>query len=302
MKEHLMRFGGEDARPTNYEQSRVVVVPLPYEGTVSYGEGASRGPDAILQASSQLEMYDEELEREVDEVGLFTLPPVVAAPGDTPESYMQAIHQAALPPAQDGKLLLGLGGEHSVTYGLWTALLEARGGKPFSILQLDAHADLRPTYHDTPHSHACIMARAHELGLPFVQVGIRSLSAPEARFLKSTGLEANMFFAHKVAATNDERWMEQVLERLGDEVFVTFDIDGLDPSLVPGTGTPEPGGLQWYPTLRLLRQVATHKTIIGMDINEVAPIEGSHASEFVAARLAWKMVGYATHPPALTIA
>jgi agmatinase len=264
---------------------------VPYEGTVSYGAGTARGPGAILAASAQLEMYDEELNARIDRAGLFTLPPVEVA-GVAPEAVMARIHAAALPPLRDGKLLATLGGEHSISYGVFTALREAHG-RPFSLLQLDAHADLRPSYQGTRHSHASIMARAHELGLPFVQVGLRSLSEPEARFLRETGLEANVFWAHRLAAAHDDGWMDEVVARLGEAVYVTIDVDGLDPSLMPATGTPEPGGLDWYTTMRLLRRVAGARRVLAFDVTELAPIAGLHGPDFLAARLTYKLIGYA---------
>lgn len=287
----LPSFGDEEAGGVvPYERARVAVLPVPYEGTVSYEGGTGEGPRAILAASQQLEAYDEELDREIDAVGFATLPPVDVA-GD-PATVMGRIRAAALPAVRDGKWLLTLGGEHSVTYGPLAAHLEARG-RPFSILQLDAHADLRPSYHGTPHSHASIMARAHELGLPFVQVGLRAVSADERAFLREHDLERNVFWAHEVVPAADERWMDAVVERLGPDVYVTIDVDGLDPAIMPSTGTPVPGGLGWYPTLRLLRRVARSRRIIGGDVTELAPRAGQHAPDFLAARLAHKLIGYA---------
>ena len=287
-------FGGGDARKVDREAARVAVLPVPYEGTVSYGRGAAGGPRAILEASAQLEMYDEELDWCVDEAGLFTLPPVEVG-GKPPEEVMAAVHEAALPPLKAGQLLCMLGGEHSVSLGAFKALLEVRGG-PYSVLQIDAHADLRPTYQGSPHSHACIMARAHELGLPFVQVGIRSLSASEREFLRSEGLEGNVFWARQIArAGADESWMEDVVERLGEEVYLTVDVDVLDPAIMPATGTPEPGGLGWYTLLALLRRVAARRRILAMDLVELAPVPGLHAPDYLAARLVYKMMGYALH-------
>lgn len=285
-------FGGGDARKVSFAAARVALLPVPYEGTVSYGAGAARGPGAILAASAQLEMYDEELDWCIDEAGLFTLPEAEVA-GLGPEEAMEAIHGAALAPLRSGKLLVTLGGEHSITYGVLTALLEMRD-RPFSVLQIDAHADLRQTYGGTPHSHACIMARVHDLALPFVQVGVRSCSAPEREFLRASGLERNVFWAHRIAAAGgDDGWMDEVVARLERDVYVTVDVDGLDPTLMPATGTPEPGGLGWYTLLRLLRRVAERRRVIAMDLTELAPVPGLHAPDFIAARLVFKMIGYA---------
>lgn len=285
-------FGGGDARAVDLVGASVAVLPVPFEGTVSYGPGAANGPSAILAASCQLEMYDEELDWCIDEAGIFTLPAVDVA-GLTPEGVMDAVHRAALPPLRMGKLLCTLGGEHSISYGVFTALKKLRGG-PFSLLQIDAHADLRQSYQGSPHSHACIMARAHELGLPFVQVGLRSCSAPEREFLRREGLERNVFWARRIEeAGGDEGWMDEVASRLGPEVYVTVDVDGLDPALMPSTGTPEPGGLGWYTLLRLLRKVMEQRRVIGLDLTELAPVAGFHAPDFTAARLVYKMIGYA---------
>lgn len=296
----LPPFGGDDARPCSYDDARAVILPVPYEGTVSYGGGASRGPQAILEASAQLEMYDEELDAAIDAVGLHTLPPVLAKAGEPPEALMGRIQAAALPPLREGKLLATLGGEHSISYGVFTALQAARAatgnGAPITLLQIDAHADLRDTYQGTPHNHACIMARAHELGLPFVQVGIRSLSAPERDFLRETGLEANVFWGkdiHGDLHETDPSWIDRVVEKLAGDVYITLDVDGLDPSIMPATGTPEPGGLGWPTVLRLLRAVSRSRRVVGFDITELAPIPGLHAPDFLCARLAFKMIGYA---------
>jgi agmatinase len=284
-------FAGPDAHPCTYDEARVAVLPVPYEGTVSYGTGAARGPRALLEASAQLEMYDEELDRRIDRWGLTTLPPVDCSPA-APEEIMARIYWSALKPVRDGKLLLTLGGEHSVSYGVWKALKEVRG-KPFSILQIDAHADLREQYGGTPHSHASIMARAHEMGLRFVQVGIRAVSEEERLFLRRKSLERNVYWAHEIAEQTDERWIADAVERLEGDVYLTVDLDGLDPAIMPATGTPVPGGLGWYTALRLLKRAAKRHRVIGMDVVELAPIAGQPASDFLAARLAYKMIGYA---------
>jgi agmatinase len=287
----LPPFCGDDARRCTYAEARVAVLPVPYEGTVSYGHGAAQGPRALLEASAQLEMYDEELDWSPDALGLHTLAPVDCAAGP-PEAVMERIHAAALPPLRDGKFLLTLGGEHSISYGVFTALQAVRR-RPFCLLQIDAHADLRASYQGTPHSHACIMARAHDLGLPFVQVGIRAVCAEERAFLRESGREANVFWAHDIAARPEAEWIDAVVERLDADVYVTLDLDGLDPTIMPATGTPVPGGLGWYPTLRLLRAVARRRRIIACDLTELAPLPGLHAPDFLAARLAYKLIGYA---------
>lgn len=292
----LPRFGGDDALDVSEARARIAVLPVPYEGTVSYGGGASRGPAAILAASAQLEMHDEELDACPDRLGIHTLPPVACAGAD-PEAVMERIRAAAEPPLRRGRWLLTLGGEHSVTCGVLAACRAVRGGRPFSVLQIDAHADLRESYEGQRYSHASVMARVRELGVPFVQVGIRSLSQGERGVLRRTGLEANVFWAHGIAGRPAAEWVPAVLERLGalghEDVYITIDLDGLDPALVPATGTPEPGGLGWWPTLALLRAVAERFRLIGADVCELAPLPGLHAPDFLAARLAYKLMGYA---------
>ena len=172
------------------------------------------------------------------------------------------------------------------------ACLDVHGKAPW-VLQIDAHADLRQTYQGSPYSHACVMARVHEMGAPFVQVGIRSLSAAERRFLREQKLEGNVFWGWQIAEMQNDAWMAQAVQRLGGPVYITVDVDGLDPSVIPATGTPEPGGLSFWQVVKLVRKVAASQPIIGLDITELAPIKGFHAADFSAARLAYKMIGYA---------
>ncbi|MDH4247981.1 MAG: agmatinase [Deltaproteobacteria bacterium] len=287
----LPAFGAEESPYCPYDSARVVVLPVPYEGTVSYGRGAAQGPRAILEASTQLEQYDEELDWCVDSVGLHTLP-ALKLERLTPAKVTAAIHKAALGPARDGKFLLTLGGEHSITHGVLAALLEAREGRPFSVLQIDAHADLRQRYNGTPHSHACVMARAHDLGLRLVQVGIRAVCEEERSFMREQGLEPQVFWDHTLAARPEAEWIEDAVSRLEADVYLTVDVDGLDPAIMPATGTPVPGGLGWHTALHLLRRAAESRHVIGADVMELAPMSGHHAPNFLAARLAYKMLGY----------
>lgn len=265
------------------------VLPVPYERTVSYGRGTARGPAAILAASTQVEFLDEEL-------GCEPLAPVQTLPavslrGLSERRALSAIRAAAARPMRKKRFVLALGGEHSISAPLVEAAREV--WPDLAVLQFDAHADLREEYQGTPYSHAAVMHRILDLGIPTVQVGIRSLSAPEWELVRARSL--TVIWAREIAEARDDAWMDRVLAALGPRVYVTFDIDAFDPSLVPGTGTPEPGGLGWYPVLRLLRRVFQEREVVAADIVEVAPVPGSQVSEFVAARLAAKMILYHQH-------
>ncbi|MDY7011030.1 MAG: agmatinase [Planctomycetota bacterium] len=272
--------------------AKYIILPVPYEGTVTFGRGASGGPAAIIAASHQVEWFDEELLGEFYHAGIATLEPV--APADTPTEQMDRIRTAAQPHVQAGKFLLTLGGEHSITVPLVEAAADHYGG--ISVVQIDAHADLRDTYNGTKHSHACVMRRILEITDRIAQVGIRSFSREE--YDACTGRAAD-FITPKMAAdgsmsltTGDPDWIDRVLALLGDKVYLTVDIDGFDPSEAPGTGTPEPGGLTWPQVTGLIRRLAAERSIVAADIVEVSPVPGSRVTEFLAARLAYKIIAY----------
>lgn len=263
---------------------RYAVLPVPYEGTVTYMRGTARAPAAILDASAQVEEFDEELQREFQSAGIVTLPAIPAA--ETPAAQMDRIAAVAREVVQGGQFLLALGGEHSITAPLVRAAAERFGA--ISVLQIDAHADLRDTYEGSPHSHACVMRRVLEVTDRLAQVGIRNYSRDE--FLACPRQVANFFTPAAIEA--DSNWMGRVLSLLSDKVYITIDVDGFDPAYVPGTGTPEPGGLTWRQVTSLLRRVCTQRQIVGADIVEVVPIPGQKVSEFLAARLAYKLIAY----------
>lgn len=282
-----MNFGGiaEDDY-SGFENSRVVVFPVSYEGTVSYGTGTGGGAMAIVDASRNMELYEEETDAETYRIGIYTAPEF--APRPTPEAMMEALYQESRRLLESKKFLCMLGGEHSVSGPVIRA--HAERFHDLSVLQIDAHADLRDSYDGTPHSHASIMARVvKDMRIPSVQVGIRSLSGDEARSI-AAGLPTKIFWARDVAGKTD--WIDDAVERLTDNVYLTIDIDGLDPSLVPTTGTPEPGGLGWYETLELIRKVAERKRIVGMDLVEFSKTENSDAPAFLCAKLVYKTLSY----------
>jgi len=284
--ENFLGLSDDESR---YEDARGVVVPVPWEATVSYGEGTGRGPAAILEASRYVELYDEVLREEpYRKGGIHTAPAVDVTQGD-PAAFLDELEGVAARLFADGKFPVFLGGEHSLT----TAPVRAAKAAfhELSVLQLDAHGDLRESYEGTPWSHACVMRRVHELGVPAVPVGIRAVSVEEAEFVNDEDLP--VFWSHRIA--HGEEWMDTVLNTLTDTVYVTFDVDFLDPSLIPATGTPEPGGSFWHETMRFLGYVFQEKNVVGMDVVELAPIEGLHAPDFVIARLVHRCLGYKFH-------
>jgi agmatinase len=282
-----MNFGGiDDARYSNFESSRVIVFPVSYEGTVSFGTGTVGGAMAIIDASRNLELYEEETDAEVYKIGIHTLEEF--APRETPEAMMNALYDQSKELLKSNKFLCMIGAEHSVSAPIIRA--HAEKFHNLSILQIDAHADLRDEYDGTTHSHTSVMARVvKDMRLPSVQVGIRSISADEARAL-SEGLPTKIYWAKDIVGRTD--WIDDAIENLTDNVYLTIDIDGLDPSLVPTTGTPEPGGLGWYETLTLIRKLAEKRRIIGMDLVEFSKTDNSDAPAFLCAKLIYKSLAY----------
>jgi len=246
--------------------------------------GTADAPAAILDASTQVEEFDEELTRDFRASGIITLPAIL--PAETPEEQMRRVADAARASVGAGKFLLALGGEHSITAPLVRATAEEHGD--ISVLQIDAHADLRDTYEGSPYSHACVMRRVLQVTERLAQVGVRNYSQQE--YLECPRQVEN--FVTPAVIESDPGWIARVLSLLGEKVYVTVDVDGFDPAYVPGTGTPEPGGLTWRQVTSLLRRVCAERQVVGADIVEVVPVPGQKVSEFLAARLAYKMIAY----------
>ncbi len=330
-------FLGLPKRYSDYAAARFAVLPIPYDSTASFQVGTRNGPAAIIHASQNVELFDEELETECHKSGIATLDPLMPNMAG-PAAMHDDIFAAARKIVRDGKFLIGLGGEHSITSGLVRAVMTRH--KKLSVLQIDAHLDLRQEWEGTPHSHACVMRRVLDLGARVVSVGIRNVSLEEHRFLndanrtpsgsplreasrasegpnevqsskskvqKKTGRRTvstrrssnfelrTSNFVSIVSARQchtDDTWTDRVLDALGDTVYVTIEIDGFDPAYAPGTGTPEPGGLDWYQVTGLLRRVAAERTIVAADVVEVMPIPGQAVTEFLAAKLAYKLLCY----------
>jgi agmatinase len=282
-----MNFGGIDEEEySSFESSRIVVLPVSYEGTVSYGGGTGGGAMAIVDASRNMELYEEETDTEVYKLGIHTVDEF--GPRPTPDEMMSALYERTVSLLKADKFLCTLGGEHSIS----APVIKAHAEKfhDLSVLQIDAHADLRDTYDGTPHSHASIMARVvKDLRIPSVQVGIRSISADEARSIAG-GLPTKIFWAKDIVGRTD--WISQAVDGLTENVYLTIDIDGLDPSLVPTTGTPEPGGLGWYETLKLIRRLAEKRRVVGMDLVEYSYVESNDAPAFLCAKLVYKSLSY----------
>jgi agmatinase len=277
-------FGGLEPEFSEFEKARAVVLPVPYDFSTTYQGGTRWGPRAILSASQNMELWDEELGATY-RAGIHTLPEIEpTALG--PEAMCARVEQAIGWIYEQDKLPVMLGGEHSLTAG---AIRAAKRRYPkLSVLQFDAHGDMRDSYLDSPYSHACVMRRVREL-VPAASVGIRSISEEEAEHFREHPVP--MWSTRQFRALKGDA--SPILSALSDDVFVTFDLDALDPGILPGTGTPEPGGLDWYEAVDLLAAVAAKKRIVGFDVVELAPIPGQVASDFLAARLTYRMIGLA---------
>ena len=265
----------------------VTLIPVPYDATTSYRTGSRDGPRAIIRASRELEDYDLELDRGVSEVGIHTAPEIEPFAGG-PAGMIDRVDRAVSGTLAGGAIVGLLGGEHSITVGAVRAF--ARRHPDLSVLYLDAHADLRDEYQGSPWSHACVARRVREL-CPLVEVGVRSLSQGERSFI--AGEDVPVFFWPNETAGVDDI-LSEIVDGLSDTVYVSIDLDVLDPSIMSAVGTPEPGGMSWRGVTTLLRYVAERKRVVGFDIVELSPGEGPEACAFTAAKLAYKLIGYAT--------
>ncbi|MBS3122221.1 agmatinase [Candidatus Woesearchaeota archaeon] len=296
---NLLNFGD---LPKGYygKESPIVILPVPYDGTSTWGKGADKGPDAIIEASANMELYDIETDSEVYKKGIFTDTPVKEA--SSPEKMADAVYARVKEHLNNNKFVVLLGGEHSVTIGCAKAYAEhfkSNGKKDanakdantneFSVLQLDAHSDMRQEYQDSKFNHACVMARVQEM-CPIVQVGIRSMDVSEKKYLK----KENVFFAKDIHANKETAndWIEQVVSKLGKKVYITIDLDVFDPSIMPSTGTPEPGGLWWYDVLALMKKIFENREVVGFDVVELAPNKQNKGPDFLATKLVYSMLSY----------
>ena len=274
-------FGHLTEQYSNLEQARIVVIPVPYDGTSTWVKGADKGPSAIIKASANLELYDIETDSQVYRSGIFTDNPVEEA--SSPEELVEVVAARVRFHIKTEKFTVVVGGEHSVSIGSIKAYAESYGNT--TVLQLDAHSDLRDEYNGSKYNHACVMARVREL-CPILQVGIRSMDSSEKELMNGE----NVFFAKDICQKTD--WFERAVARLSDRVYITIDLDVFDPSIMSSTGTPEPGGLLWYDVLAFLKTITQKKDVVGFDVVELCPNPQNRAPDFLAAKLIYKLLSY----------
>ncbi len=287
----MEQFLGSEAI-TDYQNAKAIILPVPYEKTTTYRKGSQYGALAIVQASNQLEAYDDELGLETClEVGIHTVDAIADTrtdPNISAKAMLVTTTEEVTRLIRDGKFVVTLGGEHAITAGVVKAYLETLS-EPFTVVQIDAHGDMRHSYEGSIHNHACVMRRVLDLNLPTLPIGIRSICKEEAELIRKQHIP--VMFARDIYY--DRNWVEKAIKSIKTlQVFITVDLDGLDPSLLPGVGTPEPGGLNWYELTRFLKQLFIQHDVIGCDVMELAPTNDSVVSEFTAAKLVYKMIGY----------
>ena len=275
-------FGGLEKQ--NYRSSKVVIIPVPYESTTYYISGTKEGPWAIINASRHMELYDIEQGKDISKIGIFTLEALEPSKNSPKETVLR-IENIVNKILEDNKFPIMLGGEHSITFGAVSAFKKKYSAHNLSVLQLDAHTDLRDEFEGTKFHHATVMRRiSQDLKLPATQVGIRSVSTEEAEYLKESK-KNNIFYGKKYTP-------EEVINTLKENVYLTLDLDVFDSSVMPSVGTPEPGGLGWEDVLRLLSEVSKNRKIVGADIVELSPIPGFIAPDFLAAKLVYKIISF----------
>ena len=277
----VINFGYLPEEYSDADNSGIVIIPVAYDGTSTWVKGADKGPAAIIEASANMELYDIETDSEVYKQGIFTETPIEGAIS-TREMVEAVIDNVKYYLGKD-KFTIVIGGEHSVNIG--TVKAHAEKYDDLTVLQLDAHTDLRDEYNGSKYNHACVMARAKEV-CPIVQVGVRSMDISEKEFMD----ESRVFFAKDIHNNTD--WIKRVIPMLSDNVYITIDLDVFDPSIMPSTGTPEPGGLLWYDVLALLKAVSNKKNIVGFDVVELCPNDRNKAPDFLAAKLIYKLLSY----------
>lgn len=281
----VKQFGGLPDQYTNFDSAKVVILPVPYDGTSTWIKGADKGPEALIEASCNMEVYDILSDSEVQRVGIHTTDPVKEH--RSPERMAKEVEIRIMQLLKKRKFPVIIGGEHSVSIGAIRACAEYYKDKDFSVLQFDAHADLRREYEGSAYNHACVMARAAEVA-PIIQVGIRSMSAEE----REDAQPDRIFYAHNMLDGSNKTWMYDLLNKLTKNVYITIDLDVFDPSIMPSTGTPEPGGLLWYKMLDMLEKVNENTNIVGFDVVELCPMKYNKAPNFLAAKLVYQLLTF----------
>lgn len=274
-------YAGIPNQYANPSTAKITLIPVPYDGTSTWGKGADKGPEAFLDASENMELYDIETDSEVYKQGVHLREPILE--NESPEAMVQAVHEVTKRYIKRNKFVTLFGGEHSISIGSIRAFNECF--EDLTVLHIDAHADLRKEYEGTPYNHACAVYEANQT-TNLVQVGIRSMDASE----KTVMNPENVFFAHEMV--DDGFWADTAINCMTDNVYITFDLDAFDPSIVSSTGTPEPGGILWYETLEFLKKVFSEKNVVGFDIVELCPNPYNKSSDFLAAKLYYKMLSY----------
>lgn len=278
-----MNFLGLPPELSSYASSKVVILPVAYDSTTSYRAGSREGPSAIIQASRFMEYYDPEFESDFTVLGISTMP-MLCAVMQGPEHMVDRIKEIVSPIIQDQKYVVLLGGEHTLSIGMAKAFYDFF--PDMAVLQIDAHLDLRDTYKGTNYNHACTMRRIIEF-CPVVQVGIRSVCREEQEFVKANKLHPHYIWRMR----KDARWLDNIVNSLPKHVYITIDLDGLDPSIMPAVGTPEPDGLLWHQLFDLLSKIALTRRIVGFDVVELCPIPGFISPDYIASKLVYRMIG-----------
>lgn len=274
-------FAGIEGKHNEFENANILLQSIPYDGTSTWGKGADEGFDVFLDAAENMEIYDIETQSEVYKKGVHIIDPILE--DSSPEAMFESVYKSTQKLLKTNKFLTFFGGEHSISIGVIKAFYEAH--PDITILQIDAHADLRPQYHGSPYNHACAVYDASK-NTNLVQVGIRSMDTSEVQHMN----KEKCYFAEDMYGHSD--WMEDSISKMTDKVYITLDLDAFDPSIMPATGTPEPGGILWNPMIQYLRKVFQQKNVLGFDIVELAPIEGLTAPQFMTAKLYYKMLSY----------
>ncbi len=281
------RFGDVDEDLAGFKKSKVCIIQAPYEGTLSYVKGTARGPQAIIDASMNMELFDDELQAETYKIGIYTSPPLEFDSNQTPEKAIAKVKEAVTGAFRANKFPVVLGGEHSVSIGGIKAAKEF--SDRLSVLHLDAHYDLKDEYMNSKYNHACIARRIRDV-CPIVEVGVRSISKEEKDFLDTSPSNVKVISVYDILETHD--WKKKTTDMLSDTIYITIDLDILDPSVMPSVGTPEPGGLGWYEFLDFLKIVTKDKKVVGFDVVELSPKDGFEAADFLAAKLIYRLLGY----------